>query len=203
MNMKLPIFYTAIITIAASMPARAQEVSAYFGVGSAYATSTGGRIDTFGDGTIYKTPVLDGAFGHFGGDVFLRKTFAVGGEISWRPTEGDYAGIQYRPTLYSVDAIYRPKFRKGRWEPELRLGLGGARIHFFPNDDASCAQVPGCPASDHFQQHAAAAARWYFSDHFFLRPAIDIHHVDHLYEFGANWVPEFSIGIGYSVGRSE
>ena len=153
----------------------------------------------------YKTPALDPErFGHFGGDVFLRKTFALGGEISWRPTaEGDYAGISYRPTLYSVDAIYRPEFRKGRWEPELRLGLGGARIHFFPNDDVSCSQVPGCPASDHFQQHLAVAARWYFTDHFFMRPAIDLHHVDHLYEFGTNWVPEFSVGIGYSVGRSE
>jgi hypothetical protein len=205
MNMKLPILCTTMLALAllSPVPARAQEVSAYLGFGSAYANSTGAQIETFSDGTLYKTPTLTGAFGHIGGDVFLKKTFAVGGEISWRFPAGDYAGIPYRPTFYSADAIYRPNFRKGRWEPELRLGLGGARVNFFPNDPVSCSQVPGCPASDHFQQHAAVAARWYFSDHFFLRPAIDVHHVDHLYEFGTNWVPEFSLGIGYSVGRSE
>jgi len=181
----------------------AQEVGAYLNVGSAFATSTGARIDTYSDGTLYKTPALSGAFGHIGGDVFLSKRIAVGGEISWRLDQGDYAGIPYRPTFYSADFIYRPAYRKGRWEPELRAGIGGARIHFFPFDDLSCAQAPGCPASDHFQQHLAAAARWYFADHFFLRPAIDVHHVDNLYEFGSSWVPEFSFGIGYSVGRGE
>lgn len=184
-------------------PAIAQEVGAYIGFGSAYATSTGAQIDTFSDGNLYKTPALTGAFGHIGADVFLKKTFALGGEISWRFPAGTYAGIPYRPTFYSFDAIYRPRFRSGRWEPELRAGLGGASVHFFPADDASCAQVAGCPSSDHFQQHLAAAARWYFTDHFFLRPAIDLHHVDNLYEFGTGWVPEFSVGIGYSVGRGE
>ena len=205
MNMKTPILYTAALALVcvSPEPARAEEVGAYLGFGSAYATSTGAQLDTFSDGTLYKTPALSGAFGHIGADVFLSKVFAVGGEISWRFPAGDYAGIPYRPTFYSVDAIYRPKFKTGRWEPELRLGIGGARVNFFPADDLSCSQVPGCPASDHLQQHLAAAARWYFTDHFFLRPAIDLHHVDHLYEFGANWIPEFSVSVGYSVGRGE
>lgn len=193
----------ALIFLAAWVPARAQEVGAYIGFGSAYASSTGARIGTFGDGTLYKAATLDGAFGHIGADIFFAKHLGVAGEISWRFPAGTYAGIPYRPTFYSVDAIYRPNWWKGRWEPELRAGIGGASLHFFPADPVSCSNVPGCPSSDHFQQHLAAAARWYFTDHFFLRPAIDLHHVDNLYEFGTGWVPEFSIGAGYSVGRSE
>ena len=193
----------ASFAVALAQPARAQEVGVYMGAGSAYATSTGAQIDTFGDGTLYKTPALDGTFGHIGADVFIKPRLAIGGEISWKFSTQQYAGIDYRPTFYSVDAIFRPRFRKGRWEPEFRLGIGGARIHFFPNDELSCAQVAGCPAADHFQQHGAVAARWYFTDHFFLRPAIDLHHVDHLFEFGTSWVPEFSVGVGYSVGRGE
>jgi len=65
------------------------------------------------------------------------------------------------------------------------------------------AQVPGCPASDHFQEHFGAAFRWYLTDHFFLRPALDLHYVNNLKEFGSNAVPNYSFGIGYSIGRGE
>ena len=205
MKMKPAILSTAAMALACASiePARAQEVGAYIGFGGDYATSTGAQIDTFGDGTLHKTPALNGVFGHIGADIYFKKNWAAAGEISWRPSQGDYAGIQYRPTFYTLDILYRPRIRRGRWEPELRAGVGGARINFFPIDDTSCSQVPACPSSDHFQQHLAVAARWYFTDHFFLRPAIDVHHVDNLFEFGTGWVPEFSFGIGYSVGRGE
>ena len=101
-----------------------------------------------------------------------------------------------------LDAIFRPaKFTTKRVAPELRVGIGGARLRFIPVDDQSCAQVPGCPASNHFQQHVAVATRWYVTDHLFLRPAFDLHHVNNLVEFGSNWVPRYSVGIGYSIGR--
>jgi hypothetical protein len=87
--------------------------------------------------------------------------------------------------------------------PELRAGIGGARVRYTPVDGQSCAQVLGCPASNHFQEHVAVVTRWYLTDHLFLRPAFDLHHVHNLFEFGSNWVPEYSVGIGYSVGRRE
>jgi hypothetical protein len=49
----------------------------------------------------------------------------------------------------------------------------------------------------------AVATRWYFTNHFFLRPAFDLHHVDNFFEFGSDWVPEYSVGIGFSLGRQE
>ena len=183
---------------------RAQEVAAYFGLGSAHDGSNGAQLSTFSDGNLYKTPSLGGLFGHIGATVLIDKQVGVGGEISWRPSQGDYAGIPYRPTFYTFDAIYRPlKGSTKKFSPELRAGIGGMRLHFFPDDDVSCSQVPGCPSSEHFQWHLAAAGRWYFADHLFLRPAFDLHFVNKLSEFGSNWVPEYSFGIGYSLGRGE
>jgi hypothetical protein len=49
--------------------------------------------------------------------------------------------------------------------------------------------------------HLAAAGRWYLTDHLFLRPALDVHFVRNFFEFGSNWVPQYSVGIGYSFGR--
>ena len=192
------------VVSAATRAVSAQEVAAYLGFGGAHDSSNGARIDTFGDGTLHDTPSLGGVFGHAGASVFLNKYVGVGGEISWALFQADYAGIQYRPTFYTFDTILRPpKLGTKRFIPEFRAGIGGVRLHFFPNDDPSCAQVSGCPSSDHFQEHFAAAARWYLTSHFYLRPAVDVHHVNNLSEFGSNWVPQYSVGIGYSLGREE
>ena len=53
MNMKTPIFYTAVAVLICFAQSRRAggKLARYFGVGSAYATSTGDRIQTFGDGT--------------------------------------------------------------------------------------------------------------------------------------------------------
>ena len=182
----------------------AQEVAAHVGFGSGHDSSSGAPIETYSDGILYKTGSLGGVFAHAGFDVFFGKTLGVGAEISWRVAQADYAGVSYRPGFYNVDVIYRPaKFKTKRWDPELRAGLGGARLRFSPSDDQSCAQVPGCEESNHFQQHLAVAARWSWTDHWFLRPAFDLHHVNNFSEFGSNWVPEYSVGVGYSVGKPE
>lgn len=196
---------SVVVTLAICASARllrAQEVGAYLGFGSAHDGPNGSQIETFSDGNLYKAPSLGGVFGHIGAMVFVTKHVGVGGEISWRPSEAEYAGIEYRPTFYSFDALYRPsKGSSKRFETEWRAGIGGMRLTFFPEDDASCAQVPGCPSSHHFQLHLGAAARWYFTDHFFLRSAVDVHYVPNLSEFSSNWVPEYSVGLGYSLGR--
>jgi hypothetical protein len=49
--------------------------------------------------------------------------------------------------------------------------------------------------------HLAAAGRWYLTEQLFLRPALDVHYVHNFFEFGSNWVPQYSVGIGYSFGR--
>jgi len=184
--------------------ARAQEVNAYLGIGSAYDSSNGAQIETFSDGTLYKTPSMGGPFGHIGASAFITRHVGIGTEISWRFAQADYAGINYRPTFYNFDAIYQPlSGSRQRFEPEFRAGIGGAHLHFFAPDDQSCSQVRGCETSNHFQVHFAAAARLYLTDHLFFRPAFDAHYVNNLFEFGRNWVPEYSFGVGYGLGRGK
>jgi hypothetical protein len=179
----------------------AQEVSMYAGAGGAHASSSGARIDTFGDGTLNDTPALGGVWGTIGGSVFVTKHVGVGAEVSWK-SQSDYAGIQYRPSFYNFDAILRAaRVSTKRLAPEFRVGLGGVRIHYFPDDPQFCEQIDGCPSSHHFQVHLAASAPWYLTNHLYLRPAIDVHYVKNLFEFGSNWVPRYSVGIGYSFGR--
>jgi hypothetical protein len=132
--------------------------------------------------------------------VFLTRRIGVGAEVSWR-SQGRYAGVKYRPSFYNFDAIYRPARPAARLVPEFRLGIGGVHVNYFPDDPSFCDQLTGCPGSSHFQVHMSVAAPWYLTNHFFLRPAIDAHYVNHFSEFSSNWVPQFSMGIGYSLGR--
>ena len=55
-----------------SRAVHAQEVSGYFGMGGAHASSSGAQIDTFGDGTLHKTPNLDGVLADLGASVFIK-----------------------------------------------------------------------------------------------------------------------------------
>jgi|SRR5579862_151695 len=201
-----PAFNTVVLFLAGCLFTAqvvcAQEVAAYFGLGSAFATSNGSQIDTFGDGTLHATPNLDGLFAEIGASVFVNKQVGIGAQLAWRPSEGDYAGLLYRPSFYDFDGVFRPTRRVSkRFAPEFRLGLGGARVHYDFEGQSACGQIPGFCDSTHFQVHASAATRWYLTDHLFLRPVLDLHYVHNFFEFGSNWVPRLSVGIGYSFGR--
>jgi hypothetical protein len=188
--------------VASATEARAQDVSAYLGFGSAHDSSNGSQIETFSDGTLYRTPGLGGFFVALGASVFVNKQVGVGADFSWRGPEGDYAGLKYRPSFYSFDGIFRPaRWTTKRLEPELRGGIGGARVRYSFDDQMACDQVPGCPDSTHFQVHLGIATRIYVASHVFLRPALDLHYVNNFSEFGSNWVPRYTIGVGYGFGR--
>ena len=146
-------------------------------------------------------PSLSGFWGTVGGNIFFTRKLGFGAEASWKG-QSDYAGIQYRPSFYNFDAIFRPaKTTTRRWAPELRAGLGGARVNYFADDPSFCNQIRGCPSSHHFQVHLGISAPWYATKHVYLRPAVDVHYVRNLFEFGSNWVPQYSVGVGYSFGR--
>ena len=188
--------------VASPTEACAQDVSAYLGFGSAHDSSNGSQIDTFSEGTLYRTPSLGGFFMALGASVFINKQVGIGADLSWRAPEGDYAALKYRPSFYSLDGIFRPaRWTTKRLEPELRAGIGGLRVRYSFDDQMACDQVPGCPDSTHFQVHFGVATRIYLADHIFLRPAMDVHYVNNFSEFGNNWVPQYSIGVGYGFGR--
>jgi hypothetical protein len=196
--------YVATLIVSAGLaatPLHAQQVDLFLGIGTARASSNGQSIDTFGDGTLYSTPALNGVFTDFGGAVFLNKQFGVGFTGTWRAAK-DYAGLLYRPSFYVFDGVYQPaRLRAERIVPDLRLGIGLASVNFDYDDPNACAQVPGCPASHHLVGHGGIGVRLYVFRHLFLRPAADVLYVRDYFPFGTNWVPKYSMGIGYSFGK--
>jgi hypothetical protein len=56
--------------------------------------------------------------------VFVNNQVGIGWTASWRPAH-DYAGLPYRPSFNTFDAIYRPlRLRTKRFWPEFRAGIG-------------------------------------------------------------------------------
>ncbi len=187
----------------------------YFGAGTMRADSTGQSIDTFGTGAAYpantpgffNTPRLGGAFGKAGADFMFTPHFGVGGEADFRFAQGAYAGLNYRPTFYDFYGIYEPVTRFKRVVPELIGGLGGANLKFY-YPQSSCDAFAGCTSSNsflessnHFQVRVGAGLAFYATPHIFVRPQIDAHYVDNFSQFGNNWVPEYSVSVGYRFGE--
>ena len=191
-----------------SLTAQAGSANVYYSVGTATDSSSNQQIDTFGTGFPYTTPKLGGLTSDVGASFMFMKHLGVGADLGWRDTKAAYAGLQYRPLFYNFDAIYQP-VRTKRIAPELRAGLGGVNVN-YSYSSTSCDAFAGCSTSNqtvesshHFQVHMEAAARIYFTNHLFLRPAVEAHYVNNFFQFGSNWVPQYSMGIGYSFGNAE
>ena len=190
--------------------AKAQDgIDAYMGVGTATATSSGVATDTFGTGNPFTTPKLGGAFGKAGADIMFTPHFGVGGEADFRFSQGAYAGLTYRPTFYDFNGIFHPFTHSARIVPEFQAGLGAVNLKFFA-PQSYCDAFAGCSSSNaylessnHFQTHLGAAVRFYATQHIFFRPQVDIRWVDNFFQFGSDWVPEYSVSVGYNFGHSE
>jgi hypothetical protein len=198
--------YLVIPAILASLTlAEAQNASVYVGVGTATNSSSNQQIDTFGTGSPYTTPKMGGLFGDVGGNFMLDKHFGIGAEMNWRFSQAAYAGLNYRPLFYDFNGIWQP-VKTSRFVPEIQGGIGGVNLRYYYNSQY-CDQFTGCStsnsfleSSNHFQVHLGVAARMYVTPHVFVRPAVDAHWVNNFFQFGNNWVPEYSIGVGYSFG---
>jgi hypothetical protein len=182
-------------------------LDAYFGVGTSTADSNGQQIDTFSDGTLFGTPKLTGAFGKAGADLMFTPHFGVGGEADFRFTQGAYAGLKYRPVFYDIYGIYEPTHRFRRVVPQFVAGLGGANLKFF-YPQSFCDSFAGCSSSNtfiessnHLQVRLGAGIAFYATPHIFFRPQIDAHYVNNFFQFGSNWVPQYSVSIGYRFGE--
>jgi outer membrane protein W len=185
----------------------ASAQSVYFGVGTTQLDSNGRSIDTFGTGNTFRTPSMTGAFGKVGGDVMITPHFGIGAETDFRFSQGNYAGLKYRPMFYDFNAIYTPFHTTKRIVPEFQGGLGAVNTRFFYSSQ-SCDPFVGCSnnnqfveSANHFQVHMAAGVRFYVTPHFFIKPQVDAHYVNNFVQFGSNWVPEYSASIGWRFGE--
>ena len=197
----------AILLFGSARLAKAQSATVYFGLGTARDSSNGQPIDTFGDGTLYSTPRMAGLFETIGGDFMFRPQLGVGFETSFQ-SQRNYAGLNYRPLFYDVNAIYEPIPNSHSIVPEFQAGLGGANLRFYLNQNF-CDSFGGCSnsnlfleSSNHLQLHFSGGVRFYVKDGFFVRPQIDGRYINNFFQFGSNWVPEYSMSIGYTFGRS-
>jgi outer membrane protein W len=188
--------------------ANAQSFDAFFGAGTAMDSSSNSSINTYGNGTYFNTPSMGGAFGKAGVDFFFKPQFGVNAETDFRFSQGDYAGLTYRPTFYDFNFVFKPM--AGRFhhiEPIIQAGVGGMNLKFYENG-SYCDAFAGCSSStqylessNHFQVHIAAGIRMYATHHIFIQPQVDAHYVNNLFQFGDNWVPEYGAVVGYSFGE--
>jgi hypothetical protein len=189
--------------------ARAQGVSAYFGLGTATDKSSGIIVDSSGD----KYPSMGGVFGKFGADFFIKPHLGIGGEYIFRfaqqtvvpASANGGVGISIRPTFYDFNAMWHPS-TNSRIVPEVQGGLGGADIKFYGtvkncvvNSCSSQSQL--FQSSNHFQLHLGVGLRLYVRGNLYVRPQFDLHWVHNLTdEFGRSWVPEYGAVVGYTFG---
>jgi hypothetical protein len=194
-----------LLAAAPLVNAQIPQANVYFGLGTAQADSNGQAIDAFGTGNFVNTPKLTGLFADVGGGVMLTPHLGAGAEISWRAGQGNYSGLNYRPIFYDFNGIWQPVKTK-RFVPEIQAGIGGVKVGFSANQQlcdalVGCSTVSlGAESSSHFQAHFAVAARLYVTPRIFVRPAVDAHWVNNFFQFGSNWVPQYSLGVGYSFG---
>jgi hypothetical protein len=194
-----------LLVTAPFVMAQTPQANFYFGLGTATDSSNGQAVDVFGTGNFLNTPKITGLFGTAGGGLMFTNHWGAGAQVSWRLGQGDYSGVNYRPIFYDFNGIWQPVKSK-RIVPEIQAGIGGVAVHFNASSQ-QCDALVGCStinlgseSSSHFQAHASVAVRFYATPHLFFRPAVDAHWVNDFFQFGSNWVPEYSLGIGYSFG---
>ena len=213
----LPIL--AVLLLIGVEGANAQGVSPYFGLGSAFDSSAtqggcpSGQIPDFVGinqpaGTCTPVNGMGGVFGVFGADFMIKPHFGINGEYAFRFAQSTYMpaeGVNVRPSFYDFNAVYQPGTGEKRIVPVLEAGIGGAKISSYFTSSAGTlfSQSEFIGSSNHFQFHAAAGVKIYFKSDIFIKPQFDYHWVDNLTDqYGRTSVPEFTISIGYTFGRS-
>lgn len=184
--------------------AKAQSLHAYFGMGTVQDGSTGQSLDLLNTGTPLPTPSMGGVFGTLGGGLMIRPSFGIGGEVTFRFDQGDYAGLGYRPIFYDFNGIWAPTFGTKRVVPEFQGGLGGVSLRFYGGGeyyDPYTGQYSNFLGSyNHFQLHASIGLRFYLSEHIYVRPQFDYRWVNNLSDqFKSDSVPGYNIAIGFDT----
>jgi hypothetical protein len=209
----LPLLFAGVTS------AKAQGLSAYLGFGAATDSSNGQELECnttttagcgpFGVPNPDIGPKMTGSFGTFGADFMWKKHLGFGGEYSWRLRQGPFApqeSLTYRPAFYDFNVVWHP-ITVVRVVPEIQGGLGGENNKFYFSQTGCLSGSIACStlsqyisSSNHFQLHFSGGVRFYVKGNLYLRPQVDVHWVHNFVEFGSNWVPQYSVAIGYTLG---
>ena len=206
------------LLLAGVKQAGAQQVSAYFGGGSATngaTTSSGCLSKQISDPFIVAgpptscvaAPTMGGAFGVFGVDYMLNSHLGFNGEYSFRFAQADFLpdeGLKVRPSFYDFNAVYQPTSGESRIVPVLEGGIGGAKLSFYASQQLGSItnQSQYLFSTNHFQLHGAVGVKLYFRPNAFIKPQVDFRYVPNLnQQYGSNFVPQYTVSIGYTFGR--
>jgi hypothetical protein len=151
-------------------------------------------------------PELNGLFMGFQGDGMLDKHFGIDAEWTFQPTRPGYGPLNYRQMFYDFGGVYAP-VRNKHFILQLSGGIGGARTSFSFNA-SSCVGIAVCTTesesvgnSSHFQERLGAGVEIFLTDHIFVRPEFDYHHVHGFTsQFEHNGVLQGMVWIGYNFG---
>lgn len=209
----IPSLFAFFLFLAGVRPANAQQVSVYFGVGSATdgaATSAGCASHQILDPiavTCVSAPVMDGTFGVFGGEFMMNPHLGVNAEYSFRFTQAPFLpteALNVRPGFYDFNAVYQPGSSDSRIVPVLEGGIGGAKLSFYSSESLGVlpTQSQYLFSSNHFQVHGAVGVKLYVKAGMFIKPQVDFHYVPNLnQQYGSDFVPQYTVSIGYTFGR--
>jgi hypothetical protein len=169
---------------------------------NAFGACIPGPADPYCDGD----PALNGLFMGIQGDGMLFHHIGIGGEWTFQPSKPGYGPLQYRESFYDFNGVYEPISNK-HYIVQLQGGIGGAKTGFSFND-TSCVGVAVCTTEEesvgsesHFQQHLGAGVEIFLTQHIFVRPEFDYHHVDGFTaQFGRDNVLGGMVWIGYNFG---
>lgn len=130
--------------------------------------------------------------------------FGMNVEGSFHYHQELYNGFQrYRPTFYSVNAVYATRVTN-RIRADAIAGIGGSTVLFY-NTFGSCNSqyAGGCQInsnSTHFMEHVGGDLRYYLLRNFFVRPEIHYYHIhDNTNIFTSNNVLRVGASIGFSL----
>ena len=165
--------------------------------------TTPNAADATGDH--FPQSVGSGTFIAFSADYLLTHHLGFGGEVSWRASQNNYAGVApFRPIFYDFNAVYAPPLGKHA-AAELQAGIGAESARFYQNFTVSCNQFTGsCTnyvSSNHFMGHFGAGLRYYVHGNVFIRPEAHLYLVRNNFEFSGARATRFGASIGYSFGR--
>jgi len=176
----------SLLVLAVAHRVSAQELSGYFGLGTA-------------------------TNGVFGADYMLREHLGFNAEYAFRFAQASYlpeAGLNARPAFYDFNAVYQPGPSHSRIVPALTGGVGGAKVSLYFNQQA-CAISNVCNSqsqfigsANHFQVHGAVGVKIYVTPALFIKPQFDAHYVHNLdQQYERNFVPMYTVSVGYTFGR--
>jgi hypothetical protein len=169
---------------------------------NAFGVCTPSATDIYCEGD----PELNGLFMGLQGDGMITKHLGIDGEVTFQPTRPGYGPLTYRQTFYDFGGVFAPISNK-HYILQLRAGIGGAKTGFSFNE-TSCVGVAVCTteaesvgSSSHFQERLGAGVEIFLTDHIFVRPEFDYHHVSGFTsQFGSDNVLQGMVWIGYNFG---